>query len=214
MTKTLTCKVCGAEKEISEFRGDRRAKLGVIHTCKTCRNEQDAQSGETVRRRYRSVKKRAKRFGVIDTLEFSEYVDVFFSDKCSYCGTELNDDNRSVDHVYPMSAGFANGDVNIVPCCRKCNERKGTMHVYDFYQASDKFTDELFRKFVRSFTERLINRGLTEREVDIMIENFRKEAEEMRRLAANETKKEEAKNSAVKSDDCRAVAVGGCAVGI
>lgn len=76
--KKLICKICGMEKELSEFRSDKRAKLGVVHTCKSCRNAQDAQSGETVRRRYRSVKKRAKRFGVIDTLEFSEYADVFF----------------------------------------------------------------------------------------------------------------------------------------
>ncbi|MBB6281805.1 HNH endonuclease [Geobacillus subterraneus] len=188
MTKTLTCKVCGAEKEISEFRGDRRKKLGVIHTCKSCRRVQDAQSGEIVRRRYRDTKRRAKKFGVIDTLEFNEYADVFSGETCAYCGTELNDDNRSVDHVYAMSAGFANGHLNITHCCRKCNERKGTMHVYDFYRASDKFTDELFREFVRSFTERLINRPISEQEVDIMIDNFRKEAEEMRR-AEDEAKK-------------------------
>lgn len=188
MTKTLICKVCGAEKPLSEFRGDRRTKLGVIHTCKACRRAQDAQSNELIRWRYRSVKKRAKRFGVIDTLEFNEYADVFSGDTCTYCGTELNDDNRSVDHVYPMSAGFANSRLNIVHCCRTCNDKKRTMHVYDFYKASDKFTDELFRKFVRTFTERLINRPISEREVDIMIENFRKEAEEIRRIE-NETKK-------------------------
>lgn len=189
MTKTLTCKVCGAEKEISEFRGDRRKKLGVIHTCKACRRAQDAQSGETVRRRYRDTKRRAKKFGVIDTLEFSEYADVFFSDKCVYCGVELLDSNRSVDHVYAMGGGFANGHLNIVPCCRKCNEKKRALHVYDFYQSSELFTDELFREFVRSFTEHLINRELTEREVDIMIDNFRKEAEEIRRAENEEAKK-------------------------
>lgn len=181
MTQTLVCRVCGTEKELSEFRGDRRKKLGVIHTCKACRKEQDAQNGELIRWRYRSVKKRAKQFGVIDTLTFEEYADVFAGDTCVYCGTELNDDNRSVDHVYPISKNFANCDVNIVPCCRKCNEKKRALHVYEFYQSSDKFTDELFREFVRSFTERLINRELTEREVDMMIENFRKEAEEMRK---------------------------------
>jgi HNH endonuclease len=188
MTKTLTCRVCGVEKELSEFRGDRRKKLGVIHTCKACRNAQDAKNGETVRKRYRDAKRRAKKFGVIDTLDYVEFADVFFSEKCSYCGTELNDENRSVDHVYPMSKQFANGDLNIVPCCRKCNERKWTMHVYDFYKASDNFTDELFRDFVREYTERLINRPISEKEVDIMIENFRKEAEEMRR-AESEAKK-------------------------
>ncbi|UPT60477.1 hypothetical protein GK107_14405 [Geobacillus thermoleovorans] len=112
----------------------------------------------------------------------------FFGDTCAYCGTELNNDNRSVDHVYPMSAGFANSRLNIVHCCRTCNDKKRTMHVYDFYRASDKFTDELFREFVRSFTERLINRPISEQEVDIMIDNFRKEAEEMRR-AEDEAKK-------------------------
>jgi 5-methylcytosine-specific restriction endonuclease McrA len=186
--KKLICKVCGAEKELSEFRGDKRKKLGVIHTCKVCRRAQDAQNGEMIRWRYRSVKKRAKKFGVIDTLEFNEYADVFAGDTCTYCGVELNDSNRSVDHVYPMSAGFANGLLNITHCCRECNDRKWTMHVYDFYQSSDKFTDELFREFVRAFTERLICRELTEQEVDIMIQNFRAEAEEMRRTE-NEAKK-------------------------
>jgi HNH endonuclease len=186
--KTLVCKICGVEKELSEFRSDKRAKLGVIHTCKACRRAQDAENSELVRRRYRSVKRRAKKFGVIDTLDYDEYADVFFSDECVYCGMELDDSNRSVDHVYPMSAGFANGQLNIVHCCRTCNDKKRTMHVYDFYLSSDKFTDELFRDFVREYTERLINRPISEREVDIMIEHFREEAEEMRR-AESEAKK-------------------------
>jgi HNH endonuclease len=177
----LVCKVCNDEKELSEFRGDKRKKFGVIHTCKACRNAQDAQNGELVRSRYRSVKRRAKKFGVIDTLDYVEYADVFFSDECVYCGMELDDSNRSVDHVYPMSAGFANGQLNIVHCCRTCNEKKRTMHVYDFYQSSEKFTNELFREFVRDFTERLIKRPISDEEVDIMVENFRKEAEAMRR---------------------------------
>ncbi|WP_033842322.1 HNH endonuclease [Geobacillus vulcani] len=183
MIKTLTCKVCGMEKEISEFRGDKRTKLGVIQPCKACRKAQDAQSSEAVRKRYREAKRRAKKLGVIDTLDFNEYVDVSSGDTCTYCGTELNDSNRSVDHVYPMSKRFANGHLNIVPCCRKCNKRKGTMHVYDFYKSSELFTDELFREFVRSFTERLVNRPISEREVDAMIEGFRAEAELLRSSA-------------------------------
>jgi 5-methylcytosine-specific restriction endonuclease McrA len=186
--KTLICKVCGSKKPLSEFRGDKRTRLGVIQTCKTCRNAMAATNGELVRWRFRSIKRRAKKFGVTDTLTFEEYADVFVGDTCTYCGVELNDSNRSVDHVYPMSKRFANGYLNIVPCCRECNDRKWTMHVYDFYQTSEKFTDELFREFVRMFTERLIGRELTEQEVDIMIQNFRAEAEEMRRME-NEAKK-------------------------
>jgi predicted metal-binding transcription factor (methanogenesis marker protein 9) len=186
--KTLVCKICGVEKELSEFRGDRRTKLGVVKMCKACRNERIAQNGEQLRQRFRDVRRRAKKYGVTDTLTFEDYTDVFSGTKCSYCGVELTDSNRSVDHVYPLGEGFANCQLNIVHCCRVCNKTKGTRHVYDFYQSSEKFSNELFREFVRDFTERLIKRPISDEEVDIMIENFRKEAEEMRR-AESEAKK-------------------------
>jgi 5-methylcytosine-specific restriction endonuclease McrA len=45
-------------------------------------------------------------------------------DNCKYCGSDLNDDNRSIDHILPRSRGGLNLLENLVLCCKKCNHEK------------------------------------------------------------------------------------------
>lgn len=41
--------------------------------------------------------------------------------RCGYCGSNAN----TVDHILPRSRGGANTWLNLVACCRTCNNRKG-----------------------------------------------------------------------------------------
>ena len=46
---------------------------------------------------------------------------------CPYCGVELLADNRSLDHKTPLSKGGLHTISNLIPCCFKCNSKKGAM---------------------------------------------------------------------------------------
>ncbi len=43
---------------------------------------------------------------------------------CKYCHCKLTNNNRTVDHVVPLSKGGEHSKDNLVPCCRSCNSRK------------------------------------------------------------------------------------------
>lgn len=53
---------------------------------------------------------------------------LFPGKSCYYCGDAPN----SVDHVVPSSKGGADEACNLVPCCFRCNQMKGTMSVGEF----------------------------------------------------------------------------------
>lgn len=46
-------------------------------------------------------------------------------DFCFYCGVELDENTRTVDHVIPLSRGGLNKLDNCVLACKTCNEAKG-----------------------------------------------------------------------------------------
>ena len=52
--------------------------------------------------------------------------------KCFYCGCELNDSNRTIDHFIPLSRGGSNTRDNMVACCFGCNNKKGTKTYEEF----------------------------------------------------------------------------------
>jgi 5-methylcytosine-specific restriction endonuclease McrA len=67
---------------------------------------------------------------------------------CAYCGKEIAYKDMQVDHKVPIYRGYGTlvgvergtDDIdNLMPSCRSCNFRKGTMSV-------DEFRDELVRQ--------------------------------------------------------------------
>ena len=43
---------------------------------------------------------------------------------CLYCGSILDKENRSLDHLEPLSKGGLHSTANLVVCCRTCNIKK------------------------------------------------------------------------------------------
>lgn len=55
-------------------------------------------------------------------------------DKCYYCGCELTDKNRTLDHMYPRRWGGVSIPENLIPSCKDCNRDKMDMSYNQFMQ--------------------------------------------------------------------------------
>jgi 5-methylcytosine-specific restriction endonuclease McrA len=49
-----------------------------------------------------------------------------FDFQCVYCGVKHEPDQLTIDHVKPRAFGGHSFTNNLVPCCRKCNQAKGS----------------------------------------------------------------------------------------
>ena len=47
------------------------------------------------------------------------------SDTCFYCGALLTENNRTIDHIVPITKGGTNDYSNLVCVCNDCNQVKG-----------------------------------------------------------------------------------------
>lgn len=45
---------------------------------------------------------------------------------CQYCGRVFNPSDLTLDHVIPKSRGGSSNWDNLVACCKKCNNKKGS----------------------------------------------------------------------------------------
>lgn len=52
--------------------------------------------------------------------------------RCPYCERRLTSQNKSLDHMVPLSRGGSHGIHNVVICCRSCNLRKRDMAFADW----------------------------------------------------------------------------------
>lgn len=43
---------------------------------------------------------------------------------CYYCGQKLQPSELTMDHKIPLSKGGYSEKINIVPCCKECNNKK------------------------------------------------------------------------------------------
>lgn len=181
------CKFCNIEKPIIQFEAEKRNKDGYTNRCNTCRCRIRKQNGEYHREKFRKHEHRA------DSPAFytDEVVQRMMSaTHCVYCGEEGNringDANELVmDHVY-HAGGYAgrNIDDNIVACHRGCNTSKGRMHVYDFYQSNERFTDELWHEFVKQFASRFLKHEPSAQEIESWKLGFKEESEELKQYGA------------------------------
>jgi len=53
--------------------------------------------------------------------------------RCVYCGSLLEFDVATLDHVHPLAHGGANAPGNVVLACAKCNRLKGDLLPTEFF---------------------------------------------------------------------------------
>ena len=78
------------------------------------------------------AKRRALSVGVKENFDESKRKTTFnkFGNRCFNCNSE---NNLTVDHHMPLSAGFPLEENNAVVLCRSCNSSKGTKLPKEFY---------------------------------------------------------------------------------
>lgn len=83
--------------------------------------------------------------------------------KCYYCHEEINENEITIDHLYPRHFGGITVPNNLEPSCPVCNVRKSNMNEKEFIQWK-KFTDEQNQK---RFYNEIINRKKTINGIDL-----------------------------------------------
>ena len=104
-----TCIVCG-----NSFQTNNPVRKFCSYECRKKNNLAVRKAWE--------FKNRAKDEGLLTS---SDILKLKKETKCFYCGCELNDSNRTLDHFIPLCKGGANIKENVVACCFGCNNKKG-----------------------------------------------------------------------------------------
>jgi 5-methylcytosine-specific restriction endonuclease McrA len=58
--------------------------------------------------------------------------------KCLYCETKLNKENATADHIIPISEGGNNTQVNLIVCCKECNNERGNTEFKTYLSMKNK----------------------------------------------------------------------------
>lgn len=66
----------------------------------------------------------------------SGYAKEFISENknsiCIYCDSKLTHSNATTDHIIPISEGGNNCQVNLIVCCKDCNNERGNMEFVSY----------------------------------------------------------------------------------
>ena len=144
--KTKTCTKCGEKKPATPeyFQRRTRNRDGLSYRCKVCKNEEKRNwvknNPEKLKagkkrylakypdaRKFKHIKKRAKRRSIDFKITLTEYRDMFWGKPCHYCGAEVESiglDRKYSDEGYILD--------NLIPCCQACNSLKGVLP-YDIF---------------------------------------------------------------------------------
>lgn len=62
--------------------------------------------------------------------------------KCIYCDVDLTSDNSTTDHIVPISKRGNNCKVNLVVTCLDCNNERGNMEFYDYFDLKKRIKNK------------------------------------------------------------------------
>ena len=173
------CRICNEVKPLFDFHKDPNSSLGRRTECKPCRSVErskyDYIKGRFLKHQLRNGGNNHYTDDLILRLRTATH--------CQFCGDEFENVHGSkrqatLDHLYAQSG--VNVDGNIAVICRSDNSSKGTMHIYDYYQSSERFTDELWSAFLKDWIGRLYNREVTDADIPFLTECLRDESIEFK----------------------------------
>jgi hypothetical protein len=74
-----------------------------------------------------------------------EFIEQNEDARCLYCNTNLSHENATADHIIPISKGGNNTQVNLVVCCKDCNNERGNL---DFKYYLSKKNEKKLKHFI------------------------------------------------------------------
>jgi CRISPR/Cas system Type II protein with McrA/HNH and RuvC-like nuclease domain len=74
-----------------------------------------------------------------------EFIEQNKNATCIYCDNKLTFDNATADHIIPISEGGNNCQVNLVVCCKDCNNERGNL---DFRYYMSKKNSKKLKYFI------------------------------------------------------------------
>jgi len=73
-----------------------------------------------------------------------EFIEKNKKSNCIYCDVILNEANATADHIVPISDGGNNSQVNLVVCCKDCNNERGNLDFTEFMILKKRNHKKLF----------------------------------------------------------------------
>ena len=70
----------------------------------------------------------------------------FFDWKCAYSGEKFNNNNRTIDHIVPLSKNGEHKAYNLVPMLKNLNSSKHTKDMLEWYKEQPFFSEERLNK--------------------------------------------------------------------
>ena len=68
--------------------------------------------------------------------------------KCIYCEKKLTYHNATTDHILPISSGGNNCQVNLMVCCRSCNNERGNLDFWGYLKIKNPKYKTVKRPFI------------------------------------------------------------------
>jgi len=89
----------------------------------------------------KNVKRRTSGFA-------KEFIEKNEDTKCPYCDSNLSHENATADHIIPISKGGNNTQVNLVVCCKDCNNERGNLDFNNYLSLKNKKHKIIKNRFI------------------------------------------------------------------
>lgn len=73
-----------------------------------------------------------------------EFINSHRNATCIYCDGKLTDRNATTDHIVPISLGGNNCQVNLIVCCKNCNNERGNLPFRNYLKIKNPLFKDLF----------------------------------------------------------------------
>ena len=147
MSKCLRCE--GMKPYLEYPRRPGHKKLKRSRYCRECDALVQQERAARVGRILNEPKSHRRRKGLVailsdGTLSAGRERELIARAKgCPYCGVTMTAEDKTLDHMNPISKGGMHGLSNVVVCCRSCNARKCDK---DFPEWLDELTEDFRRR--------------------------------------------------------------------